>query len=69
MYSPPEVDILWGICRSYCNISVNSIFYLLQGNDSFLGFGLEFGAKGPVLRRFLAVELDIKHVDQNRLHR
>ena len=29
--SPPEVDRIWGISRSYCNIP-KAIFYLLKGD-------------------------------------
>ena len=35
-YSPPQVDRIWAIWGSYCNIP-KTIFYLLKGHYNFVG--------------------------------
>ena len=53
LYSPPEVDGIWGIWRSYSNIP-NAIFYLLKGDYTLTWFntGKKLLTSNKALGRF-----------------
>ena len=47
MYSPPQVDRIWGIWGSYSNIP-EAILYLLQGDYTVKGLDACLGGPGIV---------------------